>query len=283
MKRLVVMVIVVMLLLFCTNALAAELYQNELPENAERYAAYVNEKPNLAYEEVLRAVNLKLDEKNYTNIVTVPAPDSLTVFVSKHYALPKKYKPENLVSVDRKYAKSGQRLREDCNDAFLKMAKDMEAQGLTLYIQSGYRRNTKRGDANSLWYAWPGHSEHQTGLAFDLRKKNVTYRTLGEYQYERTKEYAWLMEHGWQYGFILSYPKGKSAVTGFGFEPWHWRYVGLDVAKDMKEKGHTTYHEYWADYMIQKVFRKDLTGKVHVVVGQTTIPNEQTTIPKEVD
>lgn len=205
--------------------------------------------------DVVVAVNLKLDEANYSNIVTIENPESTTVFISKHYGLPRSYKPQNLVSVDRAYAQSGVRLRSDCYKAYLSMAQDMEKEGLTLYIKSGYRTNRKRGGPNDLWYVWPGHSEHQTGLAFDLRKKNVTYSSLGEYKYHKTEEYAWLCEHAYRYGFILSYPYDKTDITGIGYEPWHWRYVGVNVATDMKEKGFDTFHEYWATYLIQDVMK----------------------------
>ena len=189
---------------------------------------------------------LKLDEPNYKNPVIWEDPSSITVFISKHYKISPKYRPENLVTVDRKYAQNGVRLREDCYEYLLKMANDMDAEGLTLYIKSGFRTNKKRGGPNSLWYAWPGHSEHQTGLAFDLRKKGKTYSTLVAYKYEQTKEFAWLCDNAYKYGFIQSYPKDKSNITGFNFEPWHWRFIGIDIATDMRNKGFKTYHEYWA-------------------------------------
>lgn len=248
-KRLLSIIAAILLMAYAMPALAD--YTNYIPAFAYRYTAYAAANPELPYANVLEAVNLKLDEPNYEGYFVSQNPAGLTVLLSKHYAIPKDYKPQNLVSVDRAYAQSGVRLREDCYAAFLLMVKDMEKEGLTLYIKSGYRNNRKRGGANNLWYAWPGHSEHQTGLAFDLRKKNVYHEYLSDYRFERTAEYAWLCANAYKYGFILSYPYGKSDVTGFGFEPWHWRYIGTQVAADMQEKGFTTYHEYWANHMIQ--------------------------------
>ena len=252
-KKLLVLLAV---LLLCAYALpAAAAVENYISEFDARYRAYAAANPEAKVGDALAIVNLKLEEDNYDNVFTTQAPESLTVFISKHYALPKDYRPENLVVVDRTYAQSGVRLREDCYQAFLSMTEAMEQEaGLSLYIKSGYRTNRKRGGANSLWYAWPGHSEHQTGLAFDLRKKNVYYSTLGEYRYETTPEYAWLCANAYRFGFILSYPAEKSDITGFGFEPWHWRYIGTDVAADMREKGYVTYHEYWANHMIQNTY-----------------------------
>ena len=207
-------------------------------------------------EEELIRERLMLDKPNYESPVLWEDPSSTSVFISKHYKISTKYKPENLVEIDRKYSANGVRLREDCYESMLLMAKDMEAEGLVLYIKSGFRTNSKRGGPNSLWFAWPGHTEHQTGLAFDLRKKGKTYPTLGGYKYEQTKEFAWLCDNAYRYGFILSYPKDKSDITGFGFEPWHWRFVGIDIATDMREKGFATYHEYWALHLYSSVMTK---------------------------
>ncbi len=232
-------------------------YDNYIEEFAGRYAAFAKKKKDVEYRDILIAVNLGLDRPNYKDAILVENPEDTAVFVSKHYKLPLTYKPENLVLVDNKYAQSGVKLRADCYHAFLSMAKDMEQERMQLYIKAGYRRNRKRTAGDSLWYAFPGHSEHQTGLAFDLRKKSVTYKTLGEYDYEKTREYAWLCEHAYKYGFILSYPKGRTELTGFGYEPWHWRYVGIEIATDMKEKAFSTYQEYWATYLIQKLIHAE--------------------------
>lgn len=222
---------------------------------ADRYAAFSRAHKGMSGRDVLVAVNLGLDQSNYKNAVIWHDPGALSVLVSKHYGLPAGYRPKNLVAVDRKYAQSGVLLREDCCRAFLAMAKAMEKEGLRAYIKSGYRVNTKRGGADSPWYAWPGYSEHQTGLSFDLRKKSVTYKTLSEYAYEKTSEYAWLRENAYVYGFVLSYPKGKTELTGYGFEPWHWRYIGPDAAADMRSRGFSTYQEYWATHLIRDVLR----------------------------
>ena len=230
-------------------------YDNYIEEYAHRYAAFAKKKKDMGYQDVLIAINLGLDRPNYEDAIMVRNPESTAAFVSKHYKLPLKYKPDDLVAVDREYAQSGVRLRQDCYFAFLSMAKEIEKEGMQLYIKAGYRVNRKRTGGDSLWYAFPGHSEHQTGLAFDLRKKNVTYQTLGEYDYEKTCEYAWLCENAYRYGFILSYPKGKTEITGFGYEPWHWRYVGKEIATDMKAKGYKTYQEYWATHLIQEVIQ----------------------------
>ena len=85
--------------------------------------------------------------------------------------------------------------------------------------------------------AVPGTSEHQTGLAFDV----TTRRERGGF--ETTKQYEWLAANCWDYGFILRYPEGKEQITGFAFEPWHYRYVGVDIAQAIRSRG-CTLEEY---------------------------------------
>lgn len=86
----------------------------------------------------------------------------------------------------------------------------------------------------ALWVARPGTSEHQAGLAVDIVDKS--YQLLDEGQ-EETAVQAWLMEHCAEYGFILRYPTDKSALTGVGYEPWHYRYVGEEAAREIMSRG----------------------------------------------
>ena len=98
---------------------------------------------------------------------------------------------------------------------------------------AGYSRKAAEAEAGR-WVARPGTSEHQLGLALDIVSQS--YQALTKKQ-EKTAEQKWLMEHCWEYGFILRYPNEKSEITGIGYEPWHYRYVGVDVAMDMRDSG----------------------------------------------
>ena len=91
--------------------------------------------------------------------------------------------------------------------------------------------------------ARPGHSEHQTGLAVDFAAKGVSTLTTS---FAKTKAGIWLAANAWKYGFILRYPKGKTAVTGYQFEPWHFRYVGVRTATDMHDRNILTLEEYYS-------------------------------------
>ena len=98
---------------------------------------------------------------------------------------------------------------------------------------AGYSKEAAVREAGR-WVAVPGTSEHQTGLAVDLVASS--YQVLDRKQ-EQTAEQKWLMEHCWEYGFILRYPSDKSAVTGIGYEPWHYRYVGRETSKAIQDSG----------------------------------------------
>lgn len=98
---------------------------------------------------------------------------------------------------------------------------------------AGYDQVTAQKEAGR-WVAIPGTSEHQTGLALDIVSRD--YQLLDEKQAD-TAEQQWFMEHSWKYGFILRYPENKTEITGIGYEPWHYRYVGREAAAVIYESG----------------------------------------------
>lgn len=101
------------------------------------------------------------------------------------------------------------------------------------YLSQGYSQKEAEQKA-SYWVAIPGTSEHQLGLAVDIVAQS--YQGLDKAQ-EQTDEQKWLMKHCAEYGFILRYPTNKSDITGIGYEPWHYRYVGKEIAKEIMDKG----------------------------------------------
>ncbi len=104
---------------------------------------------------------------------------------------------------------------------------------VTYYLNLGYDEATAKTKAATV-VAVPGTSEHELGLAVDLADSNYPY--LDEAQ-EKTDTQKWLMEHCWEYGFILRYPNSKTEITGIIYEPWHYRYVGTEVAKELHSSG----------------------------------------------
>ena len=104
-------------------------------------------------------------------------------------------------------------------------------QEVKIWMDQGYAREEAM-DRAAMWVARPGTSEHQTGLAVDI--VDMSYQILDKQQ-ESTPVQKWLMAHCAEYGFILRYPADKSALTGISYEPWHYRYVGIEAAKEIME------------------------------------------------
>lgn len=148
------------------------------------------------------------------------------LIVNKTYALPSDYAP----GIDS-FAQA----------AFDKMQADAAALGLNIYISSAYRSYdyqaglyeryvAESGQAEAdRFSARPGHSEHQTGLAFDLNTITDAFKD--------TNEGKWVAENCHKYGFIIRYPEDKESITGYKYEPWHIRYLGTDIASSVYESG----------------------------------------------
>ncbi|WP_158175516.1 M15 family metallopeptidase [Heyndrickxia camelliae] len=196
-----------------------------------------------------------------TNAIhTVGNPTSMTVMVNKTNALPKGYRPKDLKRPKVKFLFGNQNLekallRKPAATALEKMFKAAAAQKITLYGASGFRSYEtqdalfKREVAQygrkkaEMAVAFPGTSEHQTGLAIDITAASVQYHTVEKFA--KTKEGIWLAKHAHEYGFILRYPKGKEKITKYEFEPWHFRYVGVKIATTIYKK-HIMLEEYYS-------------------------------------
>ena len=228
--------------------------------NLERYNNYKNKHPNLSYGEIIANVNSNLDYEYYTNVQKADTSKGNLILVNKYYKLDNNYIPNNLITIDTKYGYA-QQLQKEAYEAFVKMADAASKEGLGLYIRSPYRSyNTQLGLYQSYvnqngqteadtYSARAGYSEHQTGLAIDVMSKANVVADLGTF--ESTNEFTWIKEHCHEYGFILRYPKGKENITGYMYEPWHYRYVGTEVAKKIKELN-ITYEEYY-EFFIKQV------------------------------
>jgi len=128
------------------------------------------------------------------------------------------------------------------------------AAGQALAVTSSYRSYATQVTTYNYWVsisgkdgadtysARPGYSEHQTGLALDVQTADG--RSLSNFA--GTSQYQWLQAHAHEYGFIQRYVAGYESVTGYSAEEWHYRYVGVDVATDMRTKGIKTLEQYWS-------------------------------------
>lgn len=118
--------------------------------------------------------------------------------------------------------------------------------GLSLASNSAYRSYSTQAsiyDGNDTLTARPGHSEHQTGLAIDIGPESG--RCSLSTCFADTPEGQWLAANAWRWGFVLRYPNGKTDVTGYQFEPWHYRYVGNAAAAELRDSGVSTLEEFF--------------------------------------
>lgn len=222
--------------------------------NLKRYINYYNTNNNFEYADIISNVNSNLDYEYYTNIEASDLSKGKLLIVNKYYALDSNYIPDNLVAVESGYGIGY--LEKETYEQFVLMAKAARMEGLTIlscspyrsyatqkYIYNDYVKRNGQEEADT-YSARPGHSEHQTGLAVDI-KNNLNSNLM---DFENTQEAKWLIENAYKFGFILRYPEGKERITGYIYEPWHYRYVGLEVAKKIQEEK-ITYEEYYAYYI----------------------------------
>jgi D-alanyl-D-alanine carboxypeptidase len=178
----------------------------------------------------------------------VTDPASITVVINKKHCFnPKNWTPSNLGSFD------GYILQAEASEHIAAMAQDAAAAGSGFSLSSAYRSYDNQVATYDTWVsvngsitaadtvsARPGYSEHQTGLAADLKAGTCTLDCFGG-----TASYIWLRQHAAEYGFIERYPEGLTPITGYAPEAWHWRYVGIPTAQDMKAKGIQTLESYF--------------------------------------
>jgi hypothetical protein len=198
------------------------------------------------------------------DILTEPRgyDDWATTQVDWILSLGPKYRPPDLVSVREGGVAGGGLIREVVIEDLRAMAAAAEKNGTPLVSWSpfrGYNQQVKLFNGYAGWTgtrytnfddavtfsARPGHSEHQTGLTIDFVAVGDTGLTTN---WEVTRTGGWIAENGWKYGWIMSYPKGKTEVTCYRYEPWHWRYVGRDLAAKITESGLTLREYLWANF-----------------------------------
>ena len=163
------------------------------------------------------------------------------LIVNKTYPLPSDYVPTGTHKAAPATGICTECIDEQAYNAYIKMRDDMSKEGLKIYIASGYRSYSYQNGLYSSYVkrsgqtaadtfsARAGHSEHQSGLAFDLNSVTDAFAT--------TKEGIWVNKNCYKYGFIIRYPKGKDSETGYKHESWHLRYVGNELAEKLYNSG----------------------------------------------
>ncbi|CAM3983155.1 D-alanyl-D-alanine carboxypeptidase family protein [Lederbergia lenta] len=218
-------------------------------ENGEQKQDSSNEISEIALEATyfndIQEVNNKLEIKNPSNIVAL---------VNKEFALPGNYEPDDLVrpkvafsfgdeDIEKSY------LRKEAAVALEKMFAEAKKDNIHLFAVSGYRSYNRQttildaeiariGEKKAMQVvANPGNSEHQSGLSMDISSQEANFLLTEDFG--DTADGKWLKKNAHRFGYILRYPKDKEGITGYQYEPWHFRYVGEKVAKWVYENDWT--------------------------------------------
>ncbi|MDB7947582.1 M15 family metallopeptidase [Faecalitalea cylindroides] len=215
--------------------------------HSERAARYAVWDVKDAKERVMQ-VNCDMDLEPYSNTIIQEDDTDVTMLINKFYALPEGYVPADLVPLDKYACVQGEdfscqdveqiELRKEVYDAYIEFCDAASKENINIRAIAGYRSYDYQA---GLWnynasvygkayadeyYARPGQSEHNSGLCVDITFNGYNYNEIENYD-----GYEWILNNAHKYGFILRYPKDKVDVTRYGYESWHFRYVGKEAAK----------------------------------------------------
>ena len=218
-------------------------------KNYDRYVAYMDESRN-DEETTVMHVNLSLDKEQYTEPIIVK-DFSYTMLVNKHFGLGKDFKPDGLGNIDKNYT-NGKDIKANkvAIESAKKMIDDAKKEGYNLIINSAYRSYQEQEDTVTeyrnlygdgyieKYVLLPGFSEHQTGLGFDFGSTDTSI-------FINSDEYTYLSKNCYKYGFIQRFKKKYEDMTEIRSEPWHYRYVGREVATKIFEED-ICLEEYYA-------------------------------------
>lgn len=225
-----------------------------MEKNLKKYINYLSKNENIT--DVISIINVGSDNNWYTNTKKTDAEKGFLMLTNKFYQLKETYNSDSMIKVSKQYSYGeNQFVTKETYYAFLDMFNAAKKENLTLIINSSYRsfseqeeiyneyKSSKGEVAADKIAARAGFSEHQTGLAIDIQTYGSTASTFEEFD-----EFKWLKDNAHKYGFILRYPKGKEYLTGYEYESWHYRYVGIEVATYIY-KNNITFDEYYAYYL----------------------------------
>ena len=201
---------------------------------------------------------------HYENATPVSNPDGIDMLVNKTYHLDQNFTPYQITPLSVQYASEGLQLSSEaassladwCNKAISLKDEMTGISPVRFYAVSAYRTYERQEELYNNYVkgmgqeqadavsARPGFSEHQTGLTVDL----AAVGSEGISAFKDTEAYNWVIANCTDFGWILRYPENKTSITGYDFEAWHYRYVGIDLAKKVEESN-LTYDEYWMLYL----------------------------------
>lgn len=221
-------------------------------DNYDRYLNYADETGEDEDVTVLY-VNLDMDKPDYEDSVRVDK-FSIDMLINKHRYLDEKYEPNDLMEIPIEYAsEEGMKSSRIAFNAYREMSNAASKEGYGIVINSAYRSYQDQIDIGEYYKKWygqsyvdkyvakPGFSEHQTGLSYDIGSTSTNV-------FANSKEYEWMKNNAYKYGFIERFTKRYEKITGFRQETWHYRYVGKNIAKYIHDNN-ISFEEYWAVYL----------------------------------
>lgn len=220
----------------------------------DRYLAYTDATGEDEKTTVIH-VNLNMDKTEYDDAISVKKFD-YDMLVNKFHALDNNFEVSDLIAVPADYS-GGEEYKANrvAITALTQMFEAAKADGLEMVVNSAYRSYDDQLELIEYYRKWygdnyvnkyvarAGYSEHQTGLAFDIGSTSSNV-------FADSKEYQWMLENCYKYGFILRFTKKAEGITGYKSEPWHYRYVGKEIAEYI----HThdiTFEEYYAMFLVK--------------------------------
>ena len=224
-------------------------------KHLKTYVDYYTEDSDQTITHAVAMVNVGANKDHYTDVKQTDTSKDELILVNKYNQLPKDYAPEDLTDISVQYCYGDNEVSNEVYQKYISMYNAAKEEDLYLIITSAFRDYEFQDQlwnqyAKSQGEEWAdsvaaraGHSEHQTGLTLDI----VTYNSNMN-EFENTDEFKWLQKHAHEYGFIMRYPKDKEDITGYDYESWHYRYVGVETATKIHELG-ITYDEYYAYYL----------------------------------
>ena len=259
--------ILLLILMFFLPAKTADMIINTKDEDKEERGEWVIKEPEDTsviekIEDEVIEEEKEVDEKDpdttknwweYPDEIfpTKRSGDDLLVLVNKQYKLSSTYAPKDLVKASISGIRRGENyyLRNILINNLKRMVTDIKSAGIDISIVSAYRSYQTQVNTYNYWLskndndvayvdtfsARPGHSQHQLGTVIDFSSSEIGDR-LGD-EFANTKASKWLIENSYKYGFVISFLKGYETVTGYKFESWHYRYIGVEYAQEMINKG----------------------------------------------
>jgi LAS superfamily LD-carboxypeptidase LdcB len=226
-----------------------------LYKNLDRYISYISKNQDKSLTDVVALVNVNRDKEYYDDLVEADISKNEAMLVNKYHGLSSDYEVSDIVDVSLSYSYAGNKLNKEAYEAFKRLADDAKEEGYTILILSSYRtyeyqdklwsaRKSAYGIKKADDYAArAGSSEHETGYAIDVADYYDNNDSFGD-----TDAYVWMVNNSYKYGYILRYPLDKEDITGYSYEAWHYRYVGVDLATKIYNEG-ITFDEYYEFYL----------------------------------